>query len=165
MATKRIFAQSDLVDRALEDQADKLLVGYDDVYTSRQLERKCRDETKRLFGVCAEDIERFTDIDNVITESIRSDVTHSLSRFADDIEAEMVLMRMSKLSYADIAAIVGIPTRTCYDRVRRLQARMMKQRDWGLWIDLLRMENCLQSNWYAMFRELILWCAAGRPKK
>lgn len=152
----------------LEAIADKIIEPFNDVYTNKQLARKAREMQSRLESrAIIEDYvcEDFTSIDDTFIESIMGDIKDAANRMSiSDQDFDMIIMRAKKISYVDIAYSVGLPVMTCYDRIQRARKKILKCEKFGYWEDVMNMERCLQSNWYPMFREMILWCAAGRPR-
>lgn len=152
----------------LEAIADEIIKPFDDVYTNKQLTRKAREMQSRLESrAIIEDYvcEDFTSIDDTFIESIMGDIKDAANRMSiSDQDFDMIIMRAKKISYADIAFSVDLPVMTCYDRIQRARRKILQWEKFGYWEDVMNMERCLQSNWYPMFREMILWCAAGRPR-
>lgn len=151
----------------LEAQADELLKPYDGIYTDKQLQRKSREMDCRILSrqIIKDYVsEEFTDIDDTFIESLLGDIRDAANRMGiSSQDFEMVVMRSKKLSYADIACSVDLPVKTCYNRLQLAREKILQWDRFGYWEDVLSMESCLSSTWYPMFREMILWCAAGRP--
>lgn len=153
-------------DAELEEIANILLVDIPGVYTDLQLARKAREMESRIKSrnIISNYIESFTEIDDTFIESLLGDIKDAANRLnISDQDYEMIIMRSRKVSYEDIAIACEISISTCYEHLQEARQKILQWDRFGYWEDVLNMQKCLQSNWYPMFREMILWCASGRP--